>query len=225
MLRKGIRKILKKLLSPVLAILAKRYLKKSRLFKYEKLELKINQGVFHPGLFLSTKILLSFMKTIDLKNKSMLELGAGSGAVGFYGEILGANVTVSDINKKAIKGLEENKKRLNAKVKIIYSDLFDEISGSFDIIFINPPYYPKKPKNEEERAWFCGEDFDYFKKLCSQLNSHLNSEGKAYMILSEDCMINKIKNMAEKADYSFQLFHEKTKLLEKNYIFEVVGNK
>lgn len=221
MLRKGFREILKKLIFPILAPFMKWYLSTPRNFKYESLELKINTGVFHPSFFLSSKILLSFMKNINLKNKSMLELGAGSGAVGFYGEILGANVTLSDINKKAIKGLEENKKRLNSSANIVFSDLFDGISDTFDVVFINPPYYPKAPKNEEQRAWFCGEDFEYFQKLFTQLRSHVKPRGKVYMILSEDCVIERIKNMAEEANYSFELIHQEMKLLEKNFIFEI----
>ena len=51
--------------------------------------------------------------------------------------------------------------------------MFDKIEKvNFDYIVINPPYFPKNPKSEKEFAWFCGSDFEYFKKLFSQLKDY-----------------------------------------------------
>jgi len=57
--------------------------------------------------------------------------------------------------------------------------LFDRIeTKEFDYIIINPPYFPKNPNKEEEFAWFCGNDFQYFKKLFNQIGNYVNNDYK-----------------------------------------------
>lgn len=225
MLRKVIRKIAKTILFPFVKWITQFYLKDQKVFKYKSIRLVIKPKVFHPGLYLSTKILMNFLETLNLKNKKFLELGAGSGAVGFYAERLGAEVTLSDLNKIAIEGLQDNKKVLKSSSLVVYSDLFEKLKERYDIIVVNPPYYPKKPLNEEQIAWFCGEEFEYFHQFFSQLPTNTNAESEVFMILSEDCNLEKIKNIAFDHGYGLDLVHEEMKLLEMNYIFKIEAAK
>jgi len=219
MLRKGIRKIGKRVLFPLLNGTLKLYTKEERFFDHKGVQLKIKPTVFHPGLYLSTKILMGFLDTLELEKKTFLELGAGSGAVGFYAERLGAKVTLSDINKKAIEGLLENKGRLSSTAEVVHSDLFEQLDTSFDVVVVNPPYYPKAPENEEQMAWFCGEEYEYFQRFFSGLKKILHASSNVYMILSEDCQIQKIKAIANKHGFTFELHYKKMKLLEWNYVY------
>ena len=133
----------------------------------------------------------------------------------------GANVTASDINQTALDFLETNACKNNLKLKIVYSDLFDKLKNlTFDYIIINPPYYPKTPKNIKEHAWFCGENFDYFEKLFVQLPNYLPTSN-FYMILSQDCDIEKIKAIAVRNTMTFELVFEKKNLVETNYLFKI----
>ena len=91
---------------------------------------------------------------------------------------------------------------------------------TFDYIIINPPYYPEKPKNIKERAWYCGENFDYFEKLFVQLPDFLTASN-CYMILSQDCEIEKIKAIAVRNAMTFELVLEKKELVETNFIFKI----
>ena len=75
--------------------------------------------------------------------------------------------------------------------------MFDKIPNQvFDSIIINPPYYPKNPKNEQEKAWFCGENFEYFEKLFQQLGQYTNNKTNVFISLSEECNFNKIASIA-----------------------------
>jgi release factor glutamine methyltransferase len=215
-------KRLLKTLTPVLRPLILRYLKKRREYKYEHLSLIVNPGVFHPGIFFSTKFLLTFLKTQDLKQKQVLELGAGSGLIAIYCSTKkGSIVTASDISLSAIENLGENAQRNHANLTIVHSNLFQSLDAKiFDVIIINPPYYAKNPMSESDHAWFCGADFQYFKSLFSQLKE-CKEEALILMILSEDCEIEKITSLARQAAFGMLLVKEKRIWGEENYIFKI----
>ena len=75
----------------------------------------------------------------------ILDMGAGSGAGGLHAAAraaqLRATVTLADINPHALRFCEINA-TLNAvaNVTIVESDLFERITGPFDLIIANPPY-------------------------------------------------------------------------------------
>lgn len=201
---------------------SKWYIKRDRYYSYKNITLLVKAGVFHPGLFFSTKFLLSEISKQPTAAKSVLELGAGNGLVSFYLANRGANVTATDISSIAIEGLHLNNKKLQANLHIIQSDLFDNIpKQEFNYILINPPYYPKDPKNQEEMAWYCGADYGYFYKLFSQLGKYLNSQTLVLMVLSEDCDIEQIKKIAGEHYFQFALASKKRIIGELNFIFKI----
>lgn len=75
----------------------------------------------------------------------------------------------------------------------------------------------------KENAWFCGENFDYFEALFLQLPFYINENTFCYMILSEDCQIEKIKEIAAKNKLKFLQVFEKKQNFEWNFIFKIVN--
>ena len=192
------RNFIKKITHPFLKYALKTYYYKPRKYCYDSICVQVHPKVFPPHLTFSTKILLDFIQTLDLKSKTFLELGCGSGIIALFAAKKEAIVTASDINQTALLYLEKNAKKNNLKIKTLASDLFDSIEEkSFDYIIINPPYYPKNPKNISEKAWFCGANFEYFEKVFYQLKHEVNFEN-TFMILSEDCALEKIKYCSKK---------------------------
>src|SRR5205085_2367128 len=81
----------------------RRYLSRERVYRYEGISLQIHPEVFHPGFFFSTKLLLRYLLQLPLHQRSLLELGAGSGLISFAAARAGADVTASDINPVAVQ--------------------------------------------------------------------------------------------------------------------------
>ncbi|AXG69426.1 ribosomal RNA small subunit methyltransferase C [Kordia sp. SMS9] len=213
-------KKLKKHLFPIAKFFFDKYIVKQRKYTYEGITVQINEEVFPPKFTISTKILLEYIKPLHITDKRFLELGCGSGIISLFAASKGANVTASDINQTAIELLKEAAETNKIPVHVVYSDLFENLSDqTFEYIVINPPYYPKTPANDTERAWFCGENFEYFEKLFKQLPNHLAPN--TWMILSEDCEIDYIQQIATKNGLSFKLILEKSVAKEKNYIFKI----
>ena len=217
-----LRNFIKKITHPFLRKGAEYYYRKPRPYSYNGITTIVHPDVFPPHLTLSTKILLDFISAIDLTQKTFLELGCGSGIISLYASQKGATVTASDINKTALEYLTNASKENKLPVQCVYSNLFEALQEKqFDYIFINPPYYPKTPENVKQQAWFCGSTFEYFTALFNQLPKYLTKENTTYMILSEDCELEKIKSIASANKLTMELVHQTKKAGEKNYIFSI----
>lgn len=213
-------KKIKKIIFPIAKLAFDTYHLKQRSYTYEGIEVEISSQVFPPHFTISTKILLEYIKPLNITGKTFLELGCGSGIISLFAASKGAQVTASDINKVAIDALKVASIKNKLNIEVLYSDLFESLAEQqFDYIIINPPYYPKAPQNDKERAWFCGENFEYFEKLFVQLQKHIAPN--TWMILSENCEIEHIKQLAKNNRLSFQLISQKSVVKEKNYIFSI----
>ncbi len=209
-------------IAPILKKLAKVYTRKEREYSYNNISVKVLPGVFHPGLFISTKVLLNFVNTLKFEGNSFLELGAGTGIISILAAKKGAAVFASDISGKAVQNIELNAAKNNVQINIFTSDLFKNIPYmQFDYIIINPPYYSRDPGEEEEYAWFCGSNFEYFKSLFNSLSNYIGKDSKVFMILSEVCDIQKIKSIGLENEFAWKIKMKKQFLGEKNYIFEI----
>ena len=218
--------LLKKAFHKVLRTVYNRYKTKPRSYSYKGIKIKVLPSVFHPGFFYSTKYLLEYcVANHAIQQKKILELGAGSGLISVFLAKEGGLVYASDINPKAVDNIKENARLNDLSITTYHSDLFDEIpSQIFDVVLINPPYYPQKPKNEEERAWYCGADFDYFKKLFKQIPAFMDEKSEILMVLSEDCDLQKIELLARQFNFHFELRDKRKFLGETNFIFSLSVN-
>jgi len=214
--------LLKSLAFKILYPASEKYLAKERVYNYKGINVTVFPGVFHPGFFYSTKLLLNYFENIDLRKKYILELGAGTGLISIYTANKGGYVTASDISLTAVYNIEKNVKMTNANVEVIHSDLFDDIpQRNYDYIVINPPYYQKTPSSEKEFAWFGGDDFQYFRKLFEQLNNNVYENTKVIMVLSDEADLEMIKSIAGEFNFIMkELFHKKT-WGENHYIFRI----
>jgi release factor glutamine methyltransferase len=209
-------------IAPILKKLAGVYTSKEREFSHKNITVKVLPGVFHPGLFFSSKMLLNFIDTLNLESKTFLELGAGTGIISILAAKNGAVVYASDISTKAVDNIKMNAAKSNVQINLFTSDLFKNIPDMrFDYIIINPPYYNRDPKEEEEYAWFCGSNFEYFKSLFNSLSNYISKDSKVFMILSEVCDIQKIKSIGMENEFVWNLKMKSRFWGEKNFIFEI----
>ena len=107
-------------------------------------DFEINENVLDPRGDTETLIEL----ILDCNFENMLELGTGSGAIAItvLAERPEVTCVATDISQYALNTARTNSKRhgVQSRLKLLYSNWFDKVSGSFDIIVSNPPYISSK---------------------------------------------------------------------------------
>lgn len=96
---------------------------------------KIDYG---SNLLLDT--LFTYKKLNDGEPKKALDVGCGYGLIGIsVAKILDFEVTMCDVNDRALHLAQKNAQLNKANVQIINSDTYKNIDGKFDLIITNPP--------------------------------------------------------------------------------------
>jgi release factor glutamine methyltransferase len=202
--------------------LLKKYLARERTYNYKSLFILVKPGVFHPGLFHSTMMLLEHVEANSMAG-SFLEIGGGTGIVSILAARKGADVVVSDISLTAIENMKLNAVTHSVTMKIIHSNLFENIEPkTFDWIVVNPPYYPSQPVREEDYAWYCGVRHDYFVRFFDGVRPFVGDHTRMVMVLSEVCDLQAITSIASNAGFTMKKVAEKTVWVDgKNYLFYI----
>jgi len=141
---------------------------------------------------------------------NVLDLCAGSGAIGVAvaQAIPETQVTFGEIDKEHLvtigKNLEENEISCT-RYKVFQSDLFENISGTFDYILTNPPYIdpavdraePSVKLHEPSLALYGGnEGMACIEKIITQAPAYLTKTGQLW-IEHEPEQSDKISQLAE----------------------------
>jgi len=92
-------------------------------------------------------------KAKKTKSEKILDIGTGSGCIPIIlkKELPQISVTSCDISKKALETANINRQKYNLEINFIHSDLFQNITGTYDIIVSNPPYIPPKEKKHIQK--------------------------------------------------------------------------
>lgn len=148
---------------------------------------KVNHSTLIPRP--ETELLVEEVLKYKYQIKNLLDIGTGTGAIAITlkKECEHINVTASDISKEALVVARENSKNLNAKVTLLHSDLFENITEKYDCIVSNPPYISRQEINlmdasvvkyEPHLALFAENDgLAIYEQLAKQSQKYLTENG------------------------------------------------
>lgn len=106
------------------------------------LRFKVNSSVLIPRQ--DTETLVEETLKVVKPDMKVLDLCTGSGCIiiSILHNVPGAEGYAIDISKQALNVAKENAKLHEVPVMFERSDLFDNVTGTFDVIVSNPPYIP-----------------------------------------------------------------------------------
>lgn len=110
------------------------------------LKLKVTPDVLVPRPE-TEKVVETALKMLQIEpgtNCHLLDLCTGSGAIAaaLANELPHAQFVVTDISPKALAVAKENLQFAEGRITFLQSDLFENVTGLFDLIVSNPPYIP-----------------------------------------------------------------------------------
>lgn len=188
----------------------------------------VRPTVFNPADFISSKVFISYIKTLDLAGKLILDMGSGSGVVSIIAASKGAECVAADINPVAIRCITENalQNNFSGEVTAIESDLFESLrniyQSKYDIIFFNPPYYKGNPTNNFERAFKGGPNLEVINRFLDDAKNFLAPEGRLCLLVSSDMDLDDMYSRIKTAGYDYKILQTNKKPFETFYIIEAV---
>lgn len=158
--------------------------------QFQSCTLKILPGVFIPRV--ETEYFVEMIPNmVRQKPERILEIGTGCGAISIalarlYPE---ARILATDISSRAIENAYINVKelRLESRISLLQCNLYESITGEFDLIVSNPPYVPHArmgllPKSVREYEPLLAIDggekgVQFIEKLIAQGMDYLTEKG------------------------------------------------
>ena len=173
-------------------------------------EFCVNEHVLVPRQ--DTEVLVETALKEMKPGADVLDMCVGSGCIIISLVKLGKNIkgTGVDISEEALKVAAKNCEKLEADVKLIHSDLFENVEGSYDMIVSNPPYIRTAVIEElKEEVKFHDpflaldgkEDGLYFyRKIVDESRKYLKQSGKLCFEIGHD-QGEDVKNLMEEAGF------------------------
>ncbi len=169
--------------------------------------LKVLPNVFSPEVFFESKWFAEKVAVIAA-GKKLLEIGPGTGIIGLFAALKGAQVTALDINETAVENTKLNFSRHKLVVDVRLGSVYEPLGASdaFDIIFWNHPF---NKTSQQDTDPFFKSVFDYqythLETYVSQGGKHLLPGGRLLLGTSSIASLADIELIAEKYDYDFVL--------------------
>lgn len=175
------------------------------------LEFLVNEHVLVPRQ--DTEVLVESVLEILKPGMSVLDMCTGSGCILI--SLLKMQEGVSgvgvDISEDALKVATKNRDKIGVEAALVQSNLFEHISGKYDVIVSNPPYIRTAVIEELEEevklhdpfiALDGKEDGLYFyRKIVQQSQEFLKPGGKLYFEIGHD-QGDDVKKLMEDAGFS-----------------------
>lgn len=130
-------------------------------------------------------------EALALGGNTLLDLCCGTGCIGVsLAKLGGFEVTFGDISRDCIDLARENAALNGVAGSFVLTDMFGNISGSYDMICVNPPYIPTSDlallqaevKREPALALDGGADgLDFYRRIARDYAAHLNPGGALLM--------------------------------------------
>ncbi len=175
-------------------------------FFYKQMEFDVPDTVYYPRE--DSILLAEFLGMQDINGKIVLDVGTGCGLLAAIAVKNGGMVSAIDIDKRAVKAAKKNFKLNKVDIKCFKSDLFEKVSGKFDLIVFNAPYLPEEIK-AGNKSWAAGEGLAVIKSFIEKSRKYLKKNGKNLLLVSSATGLEKIYDILAKNKCKFQIIAEK----------------
>jgi release factor glutamine methyltransferase len=188
--------------------------------------LRVRPTVFHPRYFLSSEYFAEFIDGLDLRGKSVADVGTGSGILALAAARAGAaSVLALDINPNAVLSARENAQAngFGDRVTAACMDLLADVPPRplFDVILSSPPKHAGEPRDLADRGWHAGPQYRNVAGLFNQARERLKPDGRLYVMVSSDSDLDVFGRLINEAGFRARLAVERSFYIESMLLYEL----
>jgi release factor glutamine methyltransferase len=153
------------------------------------------------------------------RGKRVLDVGSGSGIQARAALRAGAkNVLATDIDNESLRLLKK------MEIDCVISNLFDNVSGKFDLIVFNPPYLPEDEREDSESARVTtgGKRGDeIIVRFLRNVGKHLEDNGEILLVVSSLTPLGEIERVMKERGLVRKVVATKKVFMEELWVWEI----
>jgi release factor glutamine methyltransferase len=154
-----------------------------------------------------------------------LDMGAGSGYIGFEATKLGiTTITLADINPTSVHQMQVFVESEGLSCTVVQSDLFSAVKGMYDIIVFNTPYLPDESEVKDIALHGGPEGITVAKKFLKQAKDYLSDKGKIFLLGSSLGNQEAFLLYAQSLGYQQRVVAKESHFFESLLVYEFVRN-
>ncbi len=146
------------------------------------IKLVVPQNVFLPPTDWKWNLLAQTVLMEVKETDRILDMGTGSGVQAIFAASKSQDVTAVDLNPFAVDCARRNVELngLSSRVKVLESNLFENVEGKFDLVIFDPPFRWTKPRDVWE---ICSADEGYvtLQNFLAKVRDYLTIDGRVLM--------------------------------------------
>jgi len=137
--------------------------------------------VVNPGVYQTSGDSDLMAESVKIENnETFLEIGCGTGVVSIAVAKRAKNGIGVDINDKAVENSKQNAGAQDVRnIEFLVSNVFENVSGKFDVIICNPPYTKHEVRDNIDRMFWDPED-EMKRKFFEEVGAYLKPSGRIY---------------------------------------------
>ncbi|MFH1239590.1 MAG: HemK2/MTQ2 family protein methyltransferase [Candidatus Diapherotrites archaeon] len=189
-------------------------------FFFSDFEISVLDKVYEPKE--DSELLAEVLGREDLQGNSALDMGTGSGIQSIILAKKGFDVTAVDVNARALDNVDINAEAFGfeEKIHVLKSDLFENVSGKFDVIIFNPPYVESETlKWKEVDGGKKGREV--LDRFLQGVADFLNDTGVCYFLQSSLNGIEETEKVLKTQNFKFESIARKKLFFEELIVFKV----
>ena len=167
-----------------------------------------------------SELMAKEIEKLNLKGKKALEIGCGSGLLSIIMAKKDAIVTSVDIDEKAAGASRKNAENNGVSLDCTVSDLFENVTGKFDLIVFNPPYLPTDD-DESDNTYSGGlSGRETIERFMKDVKRHLNPGGYVLLLISSLTGEKEVMNLMKSKGMTAEIIAREKVPLEELVVIE-----
>ncbi|MFH1290174.1 MAG: HemK2/MTQ2 family protein methyltransferase [Nanoarchaeota archaeon] len=153
------------------------------------------------------------------RGKKVLDVGTGSGIQARTAVEAGASqVLAVDVDQDVVESLKGD------KFEVLESDLFENVSGKFDLIIFNPPYLPEDKREDSESALATSggrKGDEIIVRFLETVGDYLTEEGVVLLVVSSLTPLDEIEKVLKEKGFVKKVVASEKVFMEELGVWEV----